>query len=233
MANRSRVSVIGLGPGDPELITLRAKKIIELSGHVCFPRTEHGSLAYEIANRYLQKEVEVIWLEIEMGGEGDKIGRKKGFTRLIELINEEVSFAYLALGDPAFYCTFWRAWSSLREEIPDLESRVDLEIIPGISSISASSAVAKEPLALGDESVLITTCSSLTSLNDMNADTIVALKCGALPDLSIERFKITVIRRAFMDGEMVIELDGDRESNKKNHDYMTTLIARRRAEWKR
>ncbi len=213
---KGKILVVGVGPGDPMLLTIKGKETIKSSKILCIPRTKNGSLAYEICRDFLDKDSQIIWVDIEMGGGGE--GKKRAIETMANMIEAGRSLTYVALGDPALYSTFWGVWDSLKVELPNLDEKVQLEIVPGVSSVTACAAAAKVPLASGDESILITTRSS-----SKNPDTLVILKCtdcaNVWDELKSAGMEGIAVRRATMEDEKIGRIDGD---------YMTTVIARRR-----
>ena len=120
---------VGLGPGSPDLLTLRAVKVLKESKKVYVP----GKLAYELVKPYK----DAIILDFPM------IHNKRELERIWEenarIVGEDardglVSFALI--GDPNFFSTFTHLKRKIRELYPDLE----ITTIPGVSSITAFAA---------------------------------------------------------------------------------------------
>ncbi|AWR93505.1 SAM-dependent methyltransferase [Acidianus brierleyi] len=130
---------IGVGPGDPELLTLKAYRIIKESDVVIVPFSSK-KITYNIVKDLIaNKDIIKFDLPIRKGEEA--------YKKLIENIRGYNKVAYLTLGDPAFYSSFYRLAKFLEP----------YEVIPGITSFSWCSAINKIPIALGKENVLITT----------------------------------------------------------------------------
>ena len=146
---------VGIGPGDQELITIKAARIIESADVVAFHAARHGrSIARRTAEAHLRpghiEELLKYPLTVE---ETDHEG---GYAAAIEEFYEEASMrlaahldagrsiALLAAGDPLFYSSFMHMYTRLEQRYP-------CEIIPGITSVSAVSAAAGRPLTEHEE----------------------------------------------------------------------------------
>jgi precorrin-2/cobalt-factor-2 C20-methyltransferase len=164
-----KLNVIGVGPGDPELLTLKAVRIIRESQVLCVPkgREEGSSLALSIAGKAVnlddKKIIEAYFPmrktknsgEARKGGsaEDSDLDAKWSQTAqtIISKLSEGRDVAFLTLGDPTIYSTFYYLYDKLIELLPGLT----IEIVPGVSSINASAARAKIALGLGDDRIAI------------------------------------------------------------------------------
>ncbi len=128
MARRGKVYIIGVGPGSPDLLTLRAVERLREAEVVVY-----GNLVpEEIVNRFAVNAREKIRVT--------KRHRKDALKIVIEKALEGFIVAHLKNGDPTIY-------SNLRDEIEELEKLgIPYEIVPGVSSITAACVEAKIPL---------------------------------------------------------------------------------------
>lgn len=141
---------IGVGPGDPELITLKALKTIKEAKVIAYPSTETGeSFARNIVKDYFPDHVLEIPIKIPM------VESRFPSQLIYNTASDEISahlktggnVIVLCQGDPFFYGSFMYLFSRFAGKYP-------VEIIPGISSLNACSAVSQRPL-----------CSRLESLS--------------------------------------------------------------------
>lgn len=148
---------IGIGPGDPELITIKAVKEIEAADYICLPRSGNKtrSIAYEIIKNYI-KRAELLDMPYSMS---EDIGKRYQYWRrhtekVIELCRQGKRVTFVTLGDPCIYSTF----DYILDLIKKIASEIEIRIIPGINSVSASSAQIKETLIRLEESLTIQPC---------------------------------------------------------------------------
>ncbi len=123
---------IGLGPGDKELLTLRAVRLLKEADKVFVP----GKMAKDLVAPYTEAEV----LEFPMSNDEDVI--RAALERNAERIAPAARNGTAVLGmigDPSFYSTFSRQVEIMRASHPDIETEVE----PGISSITAFASRAK------------------------------------------------------------------------------------------
>ncbi len=196
--------VIGTGPGDPELLTVKAVRILKEVPVICVPkgREKGRSLALSIASGIVDlKDREIMEAHFPMvktrtgrtaqtqenrnktadgrqesGGRGDDLEGK--WNETIERLTEQLSggrdVAFITLGDPTIYSTFYYLHEKLRISIPDL----NIIIVPGISSINASAAAAGMSLSLADEKIAVLPATYEDNLEGIfeTFDTVVLMK---------------------------------------------------------
>lgn len=134
---------IGLGPGDPELVTLKALRILREADVVAYPMADgRASLARRIAEPYLtpgQAE-----LEIPLPMRTDRAPAQAAYDAAAEAICLHLDgghdVALLCEGDPFFYGSFMYLFTRLAD-------RYRTEIVPGVSSMMAAGAALGRPLA--------------------------------------------------------------------------------------
>ena len=129
---------VGLGPGDKELLTLKAVRLLRSADKVFVP----GKMAYELVKEHCHPMV----LEFPMVSDEDVI--RQALERNADLVApaaREGTAVLGILGDPNFYSTFSRQCEILRERHPDIEVAVE----PGISSITAFASRLKVPVNSG------------------------------------------------------------------------------------
>jgi precorrin-2/cobalt-factor-2 C20-methyltransferase len=133
---------IGVGPGDPELLTLKALRLIEAAPVVAYPAPEGGtSFARAIVARWLKPPQREIVISVPM--EVARFPAIAVYDRAAAEIGEELAsardVAILCQGDPFFYGSFMYLFARLAE-------RFTVEVVPGVSSLNACAAAARLPL---------------------------------------------------------------------------------------
>ncbi|MGE0782029.1 precorrin-2 C(20)-methyltransferase [Mycolicibacterium sp.] len=150
---------VGLGPGDPELVTVKAARVIGAADVVAYHSARHGrSIARAIAEPYLragQLEEHLVYpVTTETADHpGGYAGAMEDFYReSAERIAAHLAagrdVALLAEGDPLFYSSYMHMHTRLTE-------RFQAVIIPGVTSVSAASAAVATPLVQGDQVLTI------------------------------------------------------------------------------
>jgi len=134
---------VGVGPGDPELMTLKAHRLLRECNIVAYPAPDDGvSFARAIAAQYLRSEQVEIPIVIPM-----KTSRfparevyDEAASRIANHLDAGEDVVVLCEGDPFFYGSFMYLFERLAGDY-------DVEIVPGVSSLMASAAALKRPIA--------------------------------------------------------------------------------------
>ena len=214
MKNKGTLYGIGVGPGDPELITLKAVRALgEVDVIFAAASTKNDySTAYGIASPHLRKDVRVIRLGFPMTKDKDALNAawKANAEIVAEVLDRGENAAFLTLGDPLTYSTY----GYLQRTLLDLNPDTRLRAIPGITSFHAAAARVGFVLAESSESVLITSGVSdkdrLEAQLDV-ADNAVILKAyknfgeirETLTRLRLDD-KTVLVSRLGMDGESIL-----------------------------
>ncbi len=146
---------VGVGPGDPELMTLKAARILtEVDWIFCPAESMQGtSFAARIVTPLGLPAEKIRPSILCMSRQGG--AAQQGYRRAAEAIAAELrqgrSVAWITEGDPLFYSTF----PPIAEEVRRLYPEVRIEIVPGVSSVQAAAARAGVPLAQLDEAMAV------------------------------------------------------------------------------
>ncbi len=226
---------IGVGPGDPELITLKARRLLSSVPVVFVPKKgkEGGSYANSIIADFIRPGQEVIGLVFPMvRGREELAGYWQVAADTIwHHLERGEDCAFVSLGDPLLYSTFIPVFETLRRRHPEVE----IECVPGISSINAAAAEALLPLASEDERVAIVSgrCADSFIREALKSfDAVVFMKInstfgrllGILEELNAVG-KCVYVKRCTTDEEEIVR-DISRLKGKKL-DYFSLLIFRR------
>ncbi len=146
---------VGLGPGDPELVTVKAARLIGSADVIAYHSARHGrSVARSIAEPYLrgdQIEEQLVYpVTTEKtdhpGGYEGAIEEfyERAATRLVSHLAAGRNVVLLAEGDPLFYSSYMHMHKRI-------DGRFSTEIVPGVTSVSAASAALAMPLVEGND----------------------------------------------------------------------------------
>ena len=142
---------VGLGPGDPGLITLRAAELIKGAKVIAYPTLAGGdSFARSIAADLIPETAREIVMDVPMSVEREpaQAAYDKGAERIAAALNDGFDVVCLCEGDPFFYGSFMYLFARLSEQFK-------VEVVPGVTSLTACAARAALPLAARNERVTI------------------------------------------------------------------------------
>lgn len=183
---------VGLGPGASDLLTLRAARVLQACPVIVVPASDEGhSFAWPIIADLVDRErQEVIFTRFVMRREPAAVAQARQAAReiILERLGQGRDVAFVTEGDPMLYSTFANVLRLVREQRPD----VRVEVVPGVSSVTAAAAAACQPLGQGDERIAIVPAVYALEQGDAGGlprllqlfDTVVLLKVSpALPRL--------------------------------------------------
>lgn len=221
---------IGLGPGDPDLVTVKAARLLSRLSVVAFPANPRGeSLALSIAAPHLTDAVEQVPMVMDFAT--DRAMALAAYDRGTEAIAAHAragrDVGVLCEGDPLTYGSFAYVLNRLPDDIP-------VEVVPGVSAPAACASVARRPLALGDEPLL---CLPATLPEDRlevllaEAPAVALFKVGrhldkvvrVLDRVGLADHAVCVVR-AYQDGQRLLTLA---EAQAGGVPYFSMLLARR------
>ena len=230
------VYAVGVGPGDPELLTRKAERVLRQAHVVLAPVSKPGevSVALETVREFLdENRQEIIIHQFPMTS--DKARLIPAWQEAAALIAGQVAdgkdVAFITIGDPLLYSTFIYLLRIFRESYP----QIVIEIIPGISSINTAAAVAGVPLAEADERIaIIPATAGMDKVIEALAayDTVVLLKVKplfgdileVLRRMGRERSAVFVERVGGARQKVLSDLD---EMAAHTPDYLSLMIIRR------
>lgn len=173
---------IGIGPGDPKLLTLKAKEILNQVGTIFVPKAseEGNSCARSIVEAVTLGPKNFIELIFPMTKSKKKL--QSYWLDAAKIIAEELRknriAAFVTIGDPCIYSTYIYLLDTLRNNFPCVE----LETIPGISAFSAAAASIGLPLLKGDEKLaILPVTKNLKGLKEAlkEFNTVILMKIGS------------------------------------------------------
>lgn len=223
---------VGVGPGDPDLITLRALRLFKSAARIFYPVKREGekSTALDIIRPHLVgASASLVPLVYPMAADRGTLLRQwqQNAERIHRHQEEGGTGVFITLGDPSIYSTFMLT-------VPYLEEKgVPFEVVPGIPSFLAGAAATKRPLVVDDESLLIRPGHASRRIVEASeaVDTVVTMKPSLDPDAISRAMRsrrgTVLVERVGMGGERILWGDELRESHRPS--YFSILISKRGA----
>jgi precorrin-2/cobalt-factor-2 C20-methyltransferase len=221
---------VGVGPGDPELMTVKAWRLISMAKVIAYLGANGGeSTARAIAAPFMPDDAEELVIDMPMRVERDagRAAYDEGSQRIAAKLTAGEDVVMLCEGDPFFYGSFMYVFERLAGQHPCV-------VVPGVTSISASAAVIGQPLCARDEplKVLPATMEEAALRRELSTTRAAAiLKVGrhfeklrrVLTDLGLESHS-TVVEHATRQNQMIRDLN---QINESSLPYFTTIIVRK------
>ena len=156
MKTTGKLFGVGVGPGDPELLTIKAVRVIKEADIIFTAASTKNrySLAVEIATPYISPTTRIEKLSFPMTKDEKEVETAwiHNAKQIAEQLKKGKNAVFLTLGDPTTYSTFGYILKKMECIMP----QADIETIPGMTSFHAASARLNKILVEGEESLLIT-----------------------------------------------------------------------------
>lgn len=189
---RATLTIVGVGPGDPELITVKGLRAIQAANVIFVPRSRNNeeSFALRIAQQWLDRSRQKV-VSVALAMSRDKNESHTAWQKVADQIAEnlaeiednqqEVHGVYLLLGDSMLYSTF----TYIQTELLLRHSQIKMQFIPGITSFAATAAQAQVSLAQADEKIIIVPASEQIDSKQLRSlltdfETVILMKVGTV-----------------------------------------------------
>jgi precorrin-2/cobalt-factor-2 C20-methyltransferase len=226
---------IGVGPGDPELITVKAFRTLQQTPVIAYPKKRTGSKSYahQIAEVYINPgEKEMLGLVFPMTKDEAILEREWNQTvsRVWEHLSQGKDVAFVTEGDPLLYSTFIHMMRLMQTLHPE----VSIKTIPGISSMGGAASRLGIALADGDDHVAI-----IPARDDYDAmrkviednDCVIFIKVAKVLDLILMILrdlnlsdKASVVTKVTSEEEVIWNVD---EIEGLELEYLTLMVVRK------
>ena len=231
-----RLYVIGVGPGDPELMTIKAGRLLRQLPVVFVPQRDESSPSYTrgiITGLDREPEPEIIGLFFPMVRDIKKLTAcwERATETIWQYLKQGRDCAFVNEGDPFLYGTAVHILETIQATHPEIE----ITVVPGVSSINASAAQAMVPLAINDEGIAILSGHCQDSFIEEvleKFDTIIFLKVNSVFERlldTLERLKLTekcvYISKGTTKDEKIVRDIRQLKGQKLN--YLSLLIVRK------
>ena len=226
---------VGVGPGDPQLLTLKAVNIfrnVQVIFDIAGPNSHEsvsGGILKELSDCHARRERLIFSMAGSM--ENRTTCWENAADQVIEVLASGEDAAVATIGDPLIYSTF----GYLRRQILLRMPQVDIEVVPGITSFQAAAALRGEPLVENREILTIIPAleNSLSSQEALkSSDTAVLLKTYRNRDDKVRQVIETMSPESLFYAARIGLLDMVMESDPSAisalpPDYLSLLIAKR------
>ncbi|QUC64525.1 precorrin-2 C(20)-methyltransferase [Nitrosopumilus sp. K4] len=185
---------IGVGPGDPDLLTVKAVKAIQSADVIMCPasKVDRPSIALSVVDSLIDKSKnqEIVKLIFPMTKDKDVLTEtwKKNAKIMAEKVLTGKNVVYLTVGDPFLYST----WIYMHRDISENHPEIKISVIPGIVSMFTFASKVGVSIAEGAEKVsIIPSCYDLSSVKEIakNSESMIFLKDGRYFDQVIQVLK--------------------------------------------
>ncbi|MBM7854894.1 precorrin-2/cobalt-factor-2 C20-methyltransferase [Desulfohalotomaculum tongense] len=224
---------VGVGPGDPELLTVKAVNVIKQADVILAPKTEKkdGSAALSIAKPYIDESTQILELVFPMVYNREKLldAWENNKKIINQLLDEGKKVVFLTLGDPMLYSTFIYIQRLLEG------CGHSIKVVPGVTSFSAIGGRLNYPLAEGNDILCVVPATiDEKKLEEVmsTSNNLVLLKVYKNYKQVVNKLKqLGLIKNAVMvskcglEGEKIVtdlEKDGEQKVN-----YLSTILVRR------
>ena len=221
---------VGVGPGDPELLTVKAINTLKKVDAVIAPKTEKksDSLALSIVQSYLREDTEIVYQTFPMVRDfaESKVVFEKNQQEILNLLNTGKNVAFLTIGDPMFYSTYIYVFRLLKEV------GIQIQTIPGVPAFLSIASYIGRPQSFGNDIMTVIPATAdkdkISTALDY-ADTTVLMKVyknfAEIVDLLEEKNmldKALLVSRQGLEGEKIITDLKKHKFDKLN--YLSTIL---------
>ena len=229
---------VGVGPGDPELITLKAVKVLNQVKVIFAASSSKNeySLALENAKSHMLNGAEVVRLSFPMTRDQEILDKAWGENarRILAFIQQGKDVAFITIGDPLTYSTFGYVMETIQEMAPEVVVRV----IPGVTSYQAATAAAHEIMAAQEQTFCVISGSKGgEQLKEVinKVDCVIMLKVyrhfdeilDTLEELGIKG-RATLVSRCGMEDQVICR--NPEEFRGKKVPYLSLMIVKKKKE---
>ncbi|MEN8190248.1 MAG: precorrin-2 C(20)-methyltransferase [Thermodesulfobacteriota bacterium] len=237
------LAIIGVGPGDPELLTVKAIRAVEKSSIIVTPKAKKNgnSTALSILEQGMDLagketlELHFPMKKICLGEPPDaevETAWRAAADAVLQHLDNGRNVVFPTLGDPAIYSTGYYLYQTIIEMRPEVE----VNFTPGISAMSACSASTRQPICLGDDKLAVIPAtftperleeilSSFDTIVLMKVHTVIDELRSLLDRLDLIHCSVLIERAGMADERIIGNLD---EITGPLH-YFSTIVVRKKS----
>lgn len=237
MAKVKTVYAIGVGPGDSQLLTLKAVAVLQKVKTVFIPQSsqEKPSLAWQTVQPFLRgQKVKKLSFPMTKDKKTLKANWEKAAQEILANLKKETAVAFVTLGDPSLYSTFIYLEQALQAQAKKTTINFNVEVIPGISSFQQAAATLKLPLLSGDESMAVISGANFALAESLleHCQTVVIMKAAQYVKEILElvsklNCQAYLVKKLGLAGEEVINLK--KESLSAGPHYLSLVVIKNKS----
>jgi len=146
---------VGVGPGAPDLLTLRAINVLKSVDVVCLPKSSHDndSVAMQVAGQYIPASAQLVEIDTPMTRDKAILESewRRGAAKIADFLQRGKNVAFITIGDAMLFSTYTYLLKQLQQIMPEVE----VESVPGVTSFAGAAAYLNLALAEGTEKLAI------------------------------------------------------------------------------
>lgn len=217
----SKLYGVGVGPGDKELITIKAINAIKESDVIVAPSAEDGgeSIAFQTIEDYILDKHEVFKMHFPMGKANKNEKIKEIYELIYNKLKEGKTVSFLTIGDPYVYSTYIQLLAYIKSK------GFEVNTIAGITSFCAAASLVNQTLVVGNEPLLILPASRIDDIKDEKYVVIMKVYKNeekVINKLEEKGFNYVLASRVGREGEIILT---NKEDILSHRDYMSLIIA--------
>ncbi|MGC8602123.1 MAG: precorrin-2 C(20)-methyltransferase [Desulfomonilaceae bacterium] len=238
--NIGKLYGIGIGPGDPDLMTFKGVKILGDCQHVFVPkaRQDGESLALNIARKHIHPGAKIHEILFPMTTDKKELEERwaESARQIAGVLETGSDACFLTLGDAFLYSTYIYMLRALRRRLPD----ADVITIPGITAFSAAAAVSEFPVGEAKEPVtIVPTAEDLDAVRRAikSGGTVVLMKIGKRLDRVLEVLdnegatdRSVFVSHVGLDNQKIVKDLNTLRGGEADRGYLSVILVRSRYE---
>lgn len=226
---------VGVGPGAPDLLTLRAANILKTVDVVCIPRSgaDKDSVALKVAGPHIPAGAEIIEVSTPMVRDREVLEAewRRGAEKIAEYLRLGKNVAFITIGDAMLFSTYTYLMKQVRTILPEAE----VESVPGVTSFAAAAAHLNIALAEGGEKLAIIPAveepADIRPVLEQFPNAVLMKAAGKyeelvdiLDEMGLKDKAVFVSKLGYPDQFVTFDLDSIRQAKR---DYLSLILVKR------
>jgi precorrin-2/cobalt-factor-2 C20-methyltransferase len=226
---------VGVGPGAPDLLTLRAINVLKSVDVVCLPKSsqDNDSVAMKVAGQYISPTAQLVEIGTPMTRDKAVLENewRRGGVKIADYLRQGKNVAFITIGDAMLFSTYTYLLKQLQQILPEVE----VESVPGVTSFAGAAAFLNLALAEGTEKLaIIPAVDEPADLRPILAQfqSVVLMKVAGkyeeivdmLDEMGLKEKAVFISKLGYPDEFITFDLDSIRGSKR---DYLSLILVKR------